>query len=805
MTASYPDPDLVTWTKKIAKALEDEDPSPLRGLLDDIQEDFAPGFVTMFDELLDNEPALCLESRHSDLQRSLKCALGRAQPRPGLTALIVSYVYLMALDGWERTASWSNLDGVLSLLMDKYEGATPDAVQKIHRKERLIVEGLVDRARRMSSMIWVESAMNSSSAAAMKKHALDVVGQAISARDCCDSKRAELSGSPYMVIWEELARSAAADRTYYGALAEFASAIETVNAWDRDKWLKEELGLKLESAIRTVRAATRAEPVAESPVSVSELKAHLRVLEQLVEVQTQPFLLAHKTTFTYCYPIVLEIEDLDWDALASRARAIKAEEFSPFFVRAQPLHVTDMWPLKDAATRGAYAGIELVLSCPRIEPRDAGTADVIEVDEATIRLTELGNHHLRITVKQCISTLHDIHQGLRRGSTEMGYERVVVADGEDNHAEGAAAAKRQDYRNGWHRLAGFASDVVERLGLVLVGAPSVQSPPAMTRISAKVPARSPSRVMPDRAGPARPARVLPAHTVLSIESLCIIGHDGEERPASAADLVTARPVTGQALLCQPIRQFASSLEEWLRFCPRPPAGLNLLEGHGFIGEVAAGTMSSTVFPIVQMPKFLLLEYEELAEFVASLDAIFVAHKDKLARLKKRLDEIMRDLKTPAHPLKREEVENYKLRIEEVRQQASDAILARSSELLRTAAHREFMERLPLVAELKDKEDEVRLEAARVSASYEWIVSYMQWLDRRARARVQFGLSLALGVLAVMSLFELFGFIDLDVNRKPHPSVVYLSVELIAAGMLVGLVLLLTWRLGRNKPSEAHYS
>jgi hypothetical protein len=57
----------------------------------------------------------------------------------------------------------------------------------------------------------------------------------------------------------------------------------------------------------------------------------------------------------------------------------------------------------------------------------------------------------------------------------------------------------------------------------------------------------------------------------------------------------------------------------------------------------------------------------------------------------------------------------------------------------------------------------------------------------------------------MSLFELFGFIDLDVNRKPHPSVVYLSVELIAAGMLVGLVLLLTWRLGRNKPSEAHYS
>ncbi len=78
MTASYPDPDLVTWTKKIAKALEDEDPSPLRGLLDDVHEEFARGFVTMFDELLDNEPALCLESRHSDLQRSLKCALGRA-------------------------------------------------------------------------------------------------------------------------------------------------------------------------------------------------------------------------------------------------------------------------------------------------------------------------------------------------------------------------------------------------------------------------------------------------------------------------------------------------------------------------------------------------------------------------------------------------------------------------------------------------------------------------------------------------------------------------------------------------------
>ena len=164
-------------------------------------------------------------------------------------------------------------------------------------------------------------------------------------------------------------------------------------------------------------------------------------------------------------------------------------------------------------------------------------------------------------------------------------------------------------------LANFASHVVKRLGSVLAGAP-------------------------DSPEPTVPARVLPAHTVLSVESLCVIEPDGEQRPAAVVDLVTDRPVVGQALLCQPIRQFASSLEEWLRICPRDPRGLNLFQGHGFIGDVAVATINSTVFPVVQMPRFLLLEYEELAEFVASLDAIFVAHRDKLASSKNRLDEIM---------------------------------------------------------------------------------------------------------------------------------------------------------------------
>lgn len=291
--------------------------------------------------------------------------------------------------------------------------------------------------------------------------------------------------------------------------------------------------------------------------------------------------------------------------------------------------------------------------------------------------------------------------------------------------------------------------------------------------------------------------MLPAHTVLSIESLKTVEHNGEERPATSVDLVSARPVTGQALLCQPIRQFASSLEEWLRFSPRDPLGLNLFEGHGFIGDVAFGTVSSTVFPIVHVPLFLLLEYQELAEFVASLDAIFEGHKDKLATIRKRVDEIMQDLKEDEDRPNPGAVERYKTVIEEARKRASDDTLARSSELLRTASHREFEKRLPLIGEFKDKEDEVAVEAARVSASYEWIVSYAQFLDRRRRDSLRFRLSLALGLLAVMSLFDLFGFIDLDVNRRAHPSLLYLLCELFAAAIFVTLVAVFTWRLRPN--------
>ena len=175
--------------------------------------------------------------------------------------------------------------------------------------------------------------------------------------------------------------------------------------------------------------------------------------------------------------------------------------------------------------------------------------------------------------------------------------------------------------------------------------------------------------------------------------------------------------------------------------------------------------------------------------------------DKLASVTRRLGDIMRNLRDSEDRRIRQEVEDYRLEIEEVRQFAGDAIVARSSELLRTASHREFMERLPARAELKDKEDEVRVEAARVSASYESIVSYAQLLDQRHRDRLQFGLSLALGLLAVMSLFSLFGFVDLDVNRRAHPTFPYVLVELIAAGIFVGLVIVLTWTLRPSNRSQ----
>ena len=70
--------------------------------------------------------------------------------------------------------------------------------------------------------------------------------------------------------------------------------------------------------------------------------------------------------------------------------------------------------------------------------------------------------------------------------------------------------------------------------------------------------------------------------------------------------------------------------------PVPDAlGANLFQDLGYAGDVAVSTPNTTVFLQTTMPNWLLLEYQEMAEFAASLTPVFEAQRQILAKSRTR--------------------------------------------------------------------------------------------------------------------------------------------------------------------------
>ena len=184
---------------------------------------------------------------------------------------------------------------------------------------------------------------------------------------------------------------------------------------------------------------------------------------------------------------------------------------------------------------------------------------------------------------------------------------------------------------------------------------------------------------------------------------------------------------GASLLFHPVRYLATSLEEWVRY-PRPTV-TNLLDGQGYAGDLVVRTDNTTVTYMPASPEWLIKEYGEMIEFVASVPPLFTLWESKALQLGKELDEALSGLEQRIQAKEADDDPIGELHEQEkrIREMESDIrgqlAFLHSPALCRTRAQRRFLDELWEVAGLPALETELerRLTCSRSarSASRRW--------------------------------------------------------------------------------------
>ena len=95
---------------------------------------------------------------------------------------------------------------------------------------------------------------------------------------------------------------------------------------------------------------------------------------------------------------------------------------------------------------------------------------------------------------------------------------------------------------------------------------------------------------------------------------------------------------GASLLFHPVRHLATALEEWIRY-PHPIVD-NLLEQQGFADDLVARTDNTTVTYMPASAEWLVDEYQEMIEFVASIPPLLTLWQNRVQHLTHRVDTVL---------------------------------------------------------------------------------------------------------------------------------------------------------------------
>lgn len=679
--------------------------------------------IGALDALLDS-----VDGDGGDPRSVLRAAFEGAGARRDGPALLATYVYARCLEKWERAEDHDLIRRVLDALRAETLRAGDG-----DRALSLVAE----HASCMSDAMYVENAVNCSCPVDMGNWAKRIVART-------DSMLGAAGEGDLAEPARLLRADAETQRLYFGAVGEVADAVlEFLVAGKPGPG-------PFGKTIDTLRDVEQHDAV-RGDVYESELRAHRATLTALDGRAPDPRIWVDAAEVVYLYPFALGAEFVDGAAVVDRARLAGdvwelGDGIVPLSV--QELLLTDVWE-RAGSEQPLYSGVTLTLPNVSVTPT-AGEEYTFEC-EAEVRLSMLGNHHVRVHSRLDDTDVHDLNQALRRASRSMG-EEILECGGRR-----------------WSRFVDFASDVIEGV------AESLWAPAAPPR----------GAVAGDPAAD--------FHVVVGARSLSIQRAEGEPAPARIEDLTTA---VGGSLLFHPVRHLATSLEEWIRY-PAPEIE-NLMQGAGYVDDLAVRTPNTTVLYMPSSPEWVFDEYEEMIEFTASLPPLLASWEARIIDYGAELQEDLPELTRPAPAGDDGEVPSADL-VEILRRDAAlrelqvriqnDLALFHSPRLVRDRVHREFLDRLWTAAALPRLEDELERQLGIVSSLNERLSAIASGIAEENRRRTELYVQLILGAIAAVSLTGLFSWVHSEFDITDQAWAVAESALLAATAVALVLIIL----------------
>jgi len=485
--------------------------------------------------------------------------------------------------------------GPLLALYLKFECETAWEVSWHHEPIRLVIRSAVDAWRQLSTkgqaateaalaalaldclqIVDLEMAVeNAASCATLTRYARCAKqAAAFAARVKMNADRH--AGSP---IGSYVADIAYREASYYNAVQLAVHAVHRhFTVGDAD----------LSTAIRVLAEVEQHELIDE--IDRSELRAHRYNLEALRAVADQPWLQVDHGKVVYMYPFGLRgaaPEDLV-QVLRRHGQGWTLGGLATAAV-VPNLLLNDIWKGDDPLER-QYRGAAVRLPSLLVpDPDGAGEPLTMDVE---LRLSELGNHYLRIECELAGAAPHRVYAAMLRAAPEFGDLAELgypIRPASVGHAETPE----------WGQLAEFAEAVIGDLAGQLNQHGGVI------------------------AASARPGMY---HVVISVlRASTRTGGDGPVEPLVAPATLIQTP--GGEPLRHPVRHGVSAIAEWVRY---PVAAETVIHAPDFEDDLVIRTGNTTVVAMFGSPSYMVGAVEEAAEFVASLDGLFAGWQDELA-------------------------------------------------------------------------------------------------------------------------------------------------------------------------------
>jgi hypothetical protein len=276
----------------------------------------------------------------------------------------------------------------------------------------------------------------------------------------------------------------------------------------------------------------------------------------------------------------------------------------------------------------------------------------------------------------------------------------------------------------------------------------------------------------------------PFHVVLAAPSISVRTPNGDASPATPETLEQS---LGATLLFHPVRHLATSLEEWIRY--PPPAVRNLLRRQGYVGDAVVRTDNTTVVFMPKSPDWLVVEYREMVEFVASLPPLLTLWEKQALTLDEELEKwLLRD--PSVDTLHRHEIEILELE-HDVRRQLA---FLRSPALCRTRGQRQFLDDLWRAAGLPALERELERRLTQLTARQERIAAMIRRQEQEHNESLGRRVELVLALIAGLSVAGVLQWLNDVLNVEAR---IWALPQGILLAVVAALVFVVVWAWARK--------